>query len=120
MKQIEVEVKNFKLYYDGVYQIIFSDGKQIFAYLPLNVILRMLKIEELSNEDVDSIMSSWQGYGDNQELEFQKVTLVYTADIVEEGDQEDEVGTIYYHICEQADAHSLEHDLSICEFRIKE
>jgi hypothetical protein len=108
MKQVEVEVKNFKLDYDGVYSIIFPTGGRLDAYLPLDTILNMLEIEGLKIDDITRIQPS------QKPIEFKKVTLLINGFVNEEGDQ-GEVGTIEYETCEAG----YFRDLDLCEFTIK-
>jgi hypothetical protein len=108
MKQIEVEIKNFKLDYDGVYSIIFSDGGRLDAFLPLDTILKMLEVEGLKIEDVTSIQSSLEP------IEFKKVALLIDGFVSEEGDQE-EVGALTYETCEAGYFRGLD----LCQFTIK-
>ncbi len=65
----EFQIKNFDLVYDGMYFIKW-DNHLFRAFLGLNTILQMLKIEGLSNEDVDNTLKDWKP------IHFNKVTLV--------------------------------------------
>lgn len=62
-------VKNFKLFYDGIYKIEFKDEK-MFVYLPINQICRLFEKEGYDIKSFDC--EDWLGG-----IEFNKVEIIF-------------------------------------------
>ena len=65
----EIEVTNFTLEYDGMYHLHWN-SKKIRVFLPLDMILKMIRIEGLSEKDIDASVNA------GRTIEFTKVTLL--------------------------------------------
>ena len=113
MKQILFEITDFKLDYDGVYKITIPDGTTLFACLPLDVILRMLEIEGLTNSDIYLTLHN------GQPLEFKKVILVANA-LEYNAENEDEVRLVPFLTSELSDGPGLNINIQMFDFTIKE
>ena len=48
----EIEVTNFELFYDGMYEISWQEIRKLPIYLPFDMLLKMLEIEGFSLEYV--------------------------------------------------------------------
>lgn len=102
-----IEIKNFKLSYDGIYSIKWS-GRDVQACITLDVILRMCEIEGLNSEDIWSKLD-WMGRGS---IEFKKVILL--LDIVDKSD-----GNFLYLYSDLAEQYRV-HDLVLIDFIVSE
>lgn len=69
----KIEIKNFELSYVGMYFIKW-DNHKFRVFLELNVILKMIKIEGLTFEDIDKSIKSWNP------IKFTKVTMTVTGE----------------------------------------
>lgn len=81
----KIEIRNFGLTYDGIYSIRWEDKEtqtlnRIKVYLPLNIILEMIKIEGLTYDEIKAIHYNWK-----YPIHFNKVVM-YIEGIERDGE----------------------------------
>lgn len=101
----EIEITNFELSYDGMYFIRWNNHI-IRVFLELNIILKMLKIEGLTHDNVNDIISSWQP------IKFNKVTMIVTG--------EDNEGKLTLVTSEFSDEYHEKRSLSLIDINLKD
>ena len=107
METNQIEIKDFTLYYDGIYRIQVSNKREIKACLTLDVILKMIQIEGYSIEDVIAISK------DYKPLQFNKVILINKG-------YEDNNGKISLLTSELAEPLYMDYQISLIDFSVKE
>lgn len=101
----EIEITNFDLWYDGMYNIKWND-QQLKVFLELNTILKMLQIEGIGYEQLNEIIE----FG--EPLHFNKVTMIMTG--------EEENGKLYFTTSEFGDSYSEGAGITLFEINLKE
>ena len=109
MKAIKIEIRDFKLSYDGMFNIILSNGSTIPACIQIDVILKIFRDEGYSIDEISSIIKN----SPCDPFEFKKATLII------DGYEEDN-GKISYRISDLSNMHKLKHGRALIDFKIKE
>lgn len=101
----EITIKNFDLEYDGMYFIKWENHRYR-VYLQLNTLLKMIKIEGLTFENIDKTIKNWKP------IHFNKVEMVVNGD--------EENGTLSLLTSEMSDEYLGKKNLTMIEIELKE
>jgi hypothetical protein len=96
LQPVQVEIRNFELCYDGIY-FIRANGKSHYAFMPLSLILQMLKLEGIPVK----VLKEQARH--QQPILFSKVVLLTEA--VKRN------GRTYYRVSPEAEKFRTEHSL---------